>query len=350
MASRLRRFKLGVLFVSAAVTAGGLAAGASAATIEVTNGTAVFRAAPGEANVLSMGIRPLDPCSGTSLVSLCVMHSGGPLTVGAGCELLDPNLAACAEEFQDHIHGRPVLAFAGDRDDTVSENSEIREVTLFGGTGDDSLTSGSGNGKSPSLYGEQGDDTLAVGNNGDGNPLMRGGPGDDELCSCENEGGLQYGEGGDDRLLMSSDGVTAGVQAYDGGPGGDTYVVQRRLVALARIAPGPGADVLDASGLRTGDSIDLRVCHGCVEWVTGSPGNDEITGFARQQELVGRDGNDIIRGLGGPDVLAGQGGDDTMRSRDGSVDTVSCGPGADTALADASDTVSADCETVKRSR
>jgi Ca2+-binding RTX toxin-like protein len=244
-----------------------------------------------------------------------------------------------------------VVVVAKDGDDSVHENSELRDVTLWGGTGDDDLGSFSGNGKSPSLYGEQGDDTLTVGNNGGGIALMRGGPGDDELCPCENEGGLLYGDAGDDRLFMASDPTSALHLSLDGGPGGDTYLVhERRLVGLAGIAPGPGADVLDASGLRDGDTIDLRNCHGCVEWVTGSPGADEIIGYARQQELVGRDGADVIRGLGGPDILAGQGGDDTMRSRDGSVDTVSCGPGVDTALADASDTVSADCETVKRSR
>jgi Ca2+-binding RTX toxin-like protein len=326
-----------------------LAAGASAATIAVTDGTAVFRAAPREANHLSIGIRPFDPCTGVGVVSLCVSDAGAPLTVGAGCEQLGPNLAACPEDIQDPRTGRPVLVFGGDGDDAVFEESEIREVTLRGGTGADRLQSGSGSGKSPSLYGGQGDDTLYVDNNGGGNPLMRGGPGDDELCSCENGGGLLYGGGGEDRLLMASNGTSALMLSLDGGPGSDTYVPQpRTLVGLAGVAPGPGADVLDASGLRSGSSIDLRSCHGCVEWVTGSPGDDEITGYAGRQALLGGEGLDVIRGLRGPDLLAGQDGDDTIYSRDDSVDTVGCGAGVDTVLADASDVVASNCETVRR--
>jgi hypothetical protein len=353
MASRLRTFELGLL---ASVTAGvacALAASASAATIEVTGGRAVFRAAPGEANAVGISIRaPALPCAGVgvSVVSTCVSDAGAPLTVGAGCEQLGPNLAACPEEIQDPRTGRPVLAFGGDRDDVLGEESERREVALWGGPGDDRLQSGSGFGKSPSLYGGPGDDTLYVFNNGGGTPLMRGGPGDDELCICELGGGLLDGEAGDDRLIMGSDQTGPPSLSFDGGSGSDTYVTGRRLVGLATVAPGPGADVLDGSGLREASTIDLPSCRGCVEWVTGGPKDDEITGYAGRQVLVGGEGLDVIRGRKGPDVLAGQGADDTIYSRDDSVDTVSCGPGDDTVRADASDVVSKDCETVRLPR
>ena len=348
MVSRLQRF--GLLLSATTVVVCASASSASAATIAVRDGTAVFRAAPGEANSLGMDISPLSDCAGLiSVLSLCVSDTGAPLTVGAGCEQLGPNLVACPEAIQDPRLGRPVLAFGGDGDDALREESERREVTLRGGTGDDALQSGSAFGKSPSLYGGQGDDTLYVFNNGGGTPIMRGGPGDDELCSCENGGGLLHGEAGDDRLLMASNGTSALMLSLGGGPGSDTYIARgSELVGLARIAPGPGADVLDDSGARSGDSIDLRSCHGCVEWVTGSPGDDEITGYAGRQVLLGGEGLDVIRGLRGPDLLAGQDGDDTIYSRDDSVDTVGCGAGVDRVLADASDAVSSNCENVRR--
>jgi Ca2+-binding RTX toxin-like protein len=349
MASRLRRFELALLLAVMAAISCVSALSASAATIRVSDGTAVFRAAPGEAN--SVGLANWKtPGQCGSVVSLCVTDFGAPLTVGPGCEQLDANSAACPEDVQDHRLGRPLLAFGGDGDDSLRESSERREaVTLRGGTGNDDLYSGSGSAKSPSLYGGPGDDILQVRNNGAGNPLMRGGPGADELCSCENGGGLLYGEGGDDRLLTASNSSSAQSLSLDGGPGGDTYVARGlSLVGLAGIAPGPGADVLDASGLSSGSSIELRRCQGCVQWVIGSPADDEITGYAGRQVLLGGGGLDGIRGLRGPDVLAGQDGDDTIHSRDDSVDTVGCGPGADTAFADAADAVSADCETVRR--
>jgi Ca2+-binding RTX toxin-like protein len=341
MASRLRRFELALFLLATAAIACAFAPSASAARIAVTGETAVFWAARGEANDLRIGIWAFDPCSSVSVVSLCVADAGAPLTVGAGCEQLDPNLAACPEDDPDPRRGRPALVFGGDRDDALWEESGLREVTLWGGSGDDALRSGSSIGKSPSLYGGPGDDTLYVYNNGSGTPIMLGGPGDDELCSCESAGGRLYGEAGDDRLLMSA-------QSLDGGPGSDTYVPRFGQVALEAVASGPGVDVLDGSELPEGRSIDLRSCDGCVEWVLGSRGDDEITGYAGRQVLLGGEGLDLIRGLGGPDLLAGQDGDDTIYSRDHSVDTVGCGSGVDTVFADATDVVSLNCENVRR--
>jgi Ca2+-binding RTX toxin-like protein len=348
MASRLRKFELALFLTAGAVIACAWAPGAPAATIAVKDKTAVFRATPGEANDLRIGIWASDPCRGLlSVVSLCAADAGAPLTAGAGCEQLGPNLAACPEVVQDPRLGRPVLVVGGDGDDALWDESEQRQVTLRGGSGDDALRSGSAVGKSPLLYGGLGNDTVYVFNNGSGTPVMRGGPGADELCSCENGGGLLYGEGGDDRLLFNNGGASVAAQVLDGGPGNDSYVARQR-VYMPGVAPGPGADVLDGSALSQGTSIDVRECRGCVEWVIGGPGDDDITGYAGRQVLLGGEGLDVINGLGGADVLAGQDGDDTIYSRDHSVDTVSCGSGVDTVFADATDVVSPNCETVRR--
>ena len=197
------------------------------------------------------------------------------------------------------------------------------------------------------LYGGPGDDTLYVYNNGSGIPVMRGGLGDDELCSCEFGGGLLYGEGGDDRLIIHSFTSTS-AQSLDGGPGNDVYVAERSQVDLAGVAPGPGIDTLDGSMLPGATSIDLSGCSGCVERVIGSRWDDQIAGDANRQVILGGAGLDVIRGFAGSDVLAGQDGDDTIYSRDNSVDIVNCGPGGDTVRADRTDVVAPNCENVRR--
>ncbi len=92
-------------------------------------------------------------------------------------------------------------------------------MTLFGGTGNDSLRSGSSLGKSPVMYGGPGNDGLYVNNNGGGTPILHGGRGDDELAPhCPGVCGELYGDAGNDRLL-----AFASADWFDGGPGRDIY-------------------------------------------------------------------------------------------------------------------------------
>ena len=78
-----------------------------------------------------------------------------------------------------------------------------------------------------------------------------------------------------------------------------------------------------------------------VERAIGTPFDDTIDGSDAANELEGGAGFDALRGLGG---------DDVMRSRDDAKDTVECGDGTDTAVADHAglDTLDA-CETADRS-
>jgi len=82
--------------------------------------------------------------------------------------------------------------------------------------------------------------------------------------------------------------------------------------------------------------------------VAGSNGPDTIYGTGRADRIDGRGGNDQILGFGGADVLTGGpgsdrilagSGNDRVRLRDGRRDVVDCGPGRDTAVVDAADTV-----------
>jgi RTX calcium-binding nonapeptide repeat (4 copies) len=85
----------------------------------------------------------------------------------------------------------------------------------------------------------------------------------------------------------------------------------------------------------------------------GTRGDDRLTGGGRDDVMIGKPGDDRLRGLGGNDTLVGGIGrdllvggrdDDTINSRDRMRDTVRCGPGMDTVVADASDDVPRSCE------
>jgi hypothetical protein len=91
--------------------------------------------------------------------------------------------------------------------------------------------------------------------------------------------------------------------------------------------------------------------------VLGGPGADRAVSGGSADELSGGEGNDALDGGGGDDVLsgdqgldalAGGAGSDRVAARDGEVDSVNCGDGADTVDADTVDLVAADCENVAR--
>jgi Ca2+-binding RTX toxin-like protein len=85
----------------------------------------------------------------------------------------------------------------------------------------------------------------------------------------------------------------------------------------------------------------------------GTRGDDRLIGGGRGDVIIGKPGDDRLVGLGGNDTLVGGRGrdrlvggrgDDTINSRDRARDTVRCGPGWDTVVADAADKVPASCE------
>ncbi len=97
------------------------------------------------------------------------------------------------------------------------------------------------------------------------------------------------------------------------------------------------------------------------EWGDLTPDADHDTILRGVERIVidGRGGGDqlrawgagaaiTVRGGAGTDDLLGNEGDDTIDARDGEIDTVQCGNGNDTVLADAADTVAGDCENVDR--
>jgi hypothetical protein len=114
-----------------------------------------------------------------------------------------------------------------------------------------------------------------------------------------------------------------------------------RLVVTA----GNGAGSTAASSAIT--AIVKATAPAAVRAVNGNAKANRLTGTARAERIDGKGGNDRIDGRGGKDTLIGGTGNDTIMAADGIAETVSCGPGRDTAVVDRSDKVSG-CEKVTR--
>ena len=80
----------------------------------------------------------------------------------------------------------------------------------------------------------------------------------------------------------------------------------------------------------------------------GLPGAGHLIGTDFDDRVCGRKGADRIVGGGGRDTIVSGPGRDVIDARDSESDTVRCGSGADTVLAERSDRVAADCEKVTR--
>jgi Ca2+-binding RTX toxin-like protein len=305
-----------ILVAAAAATIAVSPSAASAATVELVDGTVVFTAAAGERNAVSAGTRVLGPP-----LRLGIVDNGAPLTVrGTGCTALDEHTAVCGDETTAPT--LPVAMDLGDAEDTLfyEEVAGRRELTVRGGAGDDSIRVGSATGFDPVVYGGNGDDTLTANMNVSGTPVLRGGRGDDLLRNIGGSGALMYGEVGDDRLFCECFAFGGGDPSYllDGGKDDDTYsfgVFDDALVGTASmIVPGSGLDTLDQADAPESLSFAFSGCGRCVEQVRAS-------GF-----------------------------DDDIDARNGLADTVSCGAGVDVVLADRRDKVAGDCESVTRAR
>lgn len=259
--------------------------------------------------------------------------------------------------------------FGGNGPDSLSGgggNDEIR-----GGGGDDAVDAGPGD---DTLQGNDGNDTIAAGDGQDkvrggaGNDLEDAGPGNDVLGLDDADPGADdlRGGPGQDELRLNSHApgvaVTLNDQADDGNPSeGDNVRDDIETFVLSE-----GDDSFVGSAHR--DVVDPWLGNdvarggGGDDEIVDNSGDDQLFGDAGADLLVGGSGNDTVDGGAGTDTLFGDVrscdayfcpvGADRILARDGEVDAISCGAGADTAQVDATDVVSADgfqvCESVDR--
>lgn len=378
---RLLPFVLGVALV-AAVPATAAAEGAVSSdgtTIRVTEGAA------GEANSVTVAIQN---------AGIVEVSDYGFIAIGAGCTQSesDPKVALCPLGAGGVVvetgGGRDVVGSymsssvaplpdgalrvaLGDGDDTFHGN--VMAELVDGGAGNDTL---SGRGGDDTLDGGAGDDTLT---GEEGRDMLRGGEGADTLTGDRSsdkgvfadtlDGGAGVdllkdyvadgGEGSAPPISVSFDGVAndgragegdnvLGIERVDAGSAGtfagDDGPNEWRVPQYARGGSysGAGGDDLLRGSDSTGDTLD------------GGAGADDLAGGFGDDTLTGGPGRDTIAGDRplrcnevSCDVGAGN-GNDTINARDGEVDSITCGFGTDTVIADRADVVAADCEIVER--
>lgn len=205
---------------------------------------------------------------------------------------------------------------------TPVSTAGIQKIIIWAGNGNDTIILGKVT-IPAEIHGSAGNDTISAGG---GNDTLFG------------ESGLDYLFGSDGRDLLS--GGTNGDNMLGGG-GVDTVDYKSRTKDL-HIGLGTAADDGEAG---EGDNVRTD-----IEIVISGSGNDYIMtnsgrsvqfyGGAGNDTLVGGSGNDILDGEAGNDLLMGQGGADIFQSKDGGLDTINGGGGADSATSDPSDVIS----------
>ena len=145
-------------------------------------------------------------------------------------------------------------------------------------------------------------------------------------------------------------------QVRRGSGGRSSSGLNLRLVLRGAAALAVVAAIVLAAGPPSGARTTIRGTRS-ADLLRGTKGSDLIMGLQGADRLFGFRGNDFLQGgygadllVGGPgqDVLSGAWGNDTIRARDGARDSISCGRGRDTVDADARDSVTRDCERVRR--
>lgn len=373
--SSIRAVLLGCLL--ALVAAGS----ASAGTLTLEGGTWVYRAAPGERNVFH--VRPNDQPEG----GLYFHDESIAIAVA-------PGVCHPPKDWDDETDARcpagNVRVELNDGDDWLYVSDDLPgtlQVSGDGGPGNDRLN-GPLRGVGVTFTGGDGSDELS---GGDLNDVLDGGPGNDRV---DGDGGNDTVRGGDGDDTLTGDSLTVGADLIDGGPGYDRIGsdwIQNGASGLVSITldgaandghPGEGDNVVGvedfllnqpATFVAGADAVRLVVTnHGAASSnVTGGPGDDSLRTYDYNDTIDGAGGNDTIEGGYGDDTITGGpgrdtinaeagtgscnflvcrvgGGNDTILVRDGEQDSVTCGVGTDRVVADAIDTIAADCENVER--
>jgi hypothetical protein len=337
----LGRSLLCAIAVSAAV-----APVAEAGTISASGTTITYQAAPGEANFVTVNWGNVG--AGPDFIPSLDDHA--EIVAGPGCTDDAALSARCPGAGTDPLY----VIRLGDGNDiarSINDHAVGHRVQFYGEAGDDDLESG---GSSDLLDGGDGNDELTP-DDDDAGPgdVIVGGPGVDTLQT----GNPTAASG---PIAVSFDGV-----ANDGYPGeADNYAPDMENLSAPAWAPAinfVGNDGPNVVQLR-GEAADTVAGLGGDDTIDGANGNDVLDGGAGNDTIFGGGNDDTIIGGPGLDSLSGEGsasglfisvaGNDRIDARDGVAELLNCGPGADSAIIDALDTVPQDpgslCESVDR--
>jgi Ca2+-binding RTX toxin-like protein len=270
--------------------------------------TAFFSPAFGTLSILGDNLDNTTTISRDAVGNILV--DGGAVTVIGGV----PTVANTTSIVAFGLEGNDSIVF----DET---NGPLPRAVLFGGDGNDTLVSGSGD---DFLFGGAGNDTLeSKGGSdlllgGDGNDLLLGGDGNDAMFGEAGDDRMVWNPGEDDDLMEGGDGIDTA--EMNGGNGSEIFTVAANgdRVRLDRVDPLPffldigttenlvinanGGDDVVSAGLGLAPLIQLTI--------DGGDGNDTINGGDGNDSLFGGEGNDVIDGNRGDDVAFLGAGDD----------------------------------------
>ena len=327
---------LGAVVMALVLTA---PAGAAVVSLDEENGNTSYVAAAGEQNQLDIRFTTIDDDEDTGTPELEVVEYSDLTSVTVTTDspdycLVDPPSTVYCVRVPDALH----FVSLGDRDDRIRLATDETEI-IDGGAGND----------------------LLIGRGG--NDVLDGGSGDDLLekaeGSCAEEGGslgadALIGGSGRDSLdatcREAATSITLDGQANDGSDGegddvGSDIEVIEGSGGGTRFVGDDGANVFqggDGPNEVTGGAGDDELYGGVEDdTIDGGPGNDVVMGYGGGDTIDGGTGSDQVEGEGGSTVSDGTGGPDRITTADGFQDTVTCGSGADSLLADSLDIIAA---------
>jgi Ca2+-binding RTX toxin-like protein len=240
-----------------------------------------------------------------------------------------------------------IQAFGLSGNDTIAlneANGALPSANLYGGSGIDTLTGGSGG---DLLFGQSGNDTIQGKGGAD---MLFGGSADDTLTGGDADD-QAFGQSNNDEFIWNPGDDTdlneggAGLDKVEiNGGGGDesfTTTANGTRVRFDRLSPAPFAIdigsseqlVVNMNGGQDSFSATGNLAALIQITVDGGAGNDTILGSNGADQLHGGDGDDFVDGQQGTDIISGGNENDIFQwdPGDGS-DTIEGQAGTDTLL------------------
>ncbi|MBX8602609.1 calcium-binding protein [Pseudomonas cichorii] len=251
---------------------------------------------------------------------------------------------------------RAALLTGTDGDETVTGYESADSLfglsgndILNGRTGDDILDGGDGR---DTLNGEEGNDTLL---GGAGNDTLTGGYGNDTLDGGSGNDSLDGGYGSDTYVFRKGSGQdTINNYSYNDTTANKQDVIRLEGLNAADVVMRRESDDLIIQIKDSGETLrvsshfyssaiygygidQVQFADGSVltneqiraALLTGTDGDETVTGYESADNLFGLSGNDTLNGRAGDDILDGGDGRDTLNGEEGN-DTLLGGAGNDT--------------------
>src|SRR5215211_4236589 len=266
-------------------------------------------------NNATLNLDPSDDNETVSVVGGVLAHTsvGGGLNSTTDWDSATPGDQTVPADGTFHI-----AVDGSDGNDSITvlaKSTEIADVFLIGGAGDDVLT---GADTSDSLDGGDGNDRLV---GAKGVDKMNGGAGNDTLV-------WNNGDGSD---TLNGDAGNDGVEVNGAPTAGDVFTtdasagrVQFHRTNLVPFTLDASAERFQVNGLGGNDSLSASDGVGALTLlsVDGGAGNDVLNGGSGDDRIVGDRGSDTMNGGAGDDTLVWNNGDgsDVVNGDDGSDD------------------------------